>query len=89
MTVEQTRDVVICPQCKGAGQVYRLSKDGTPYMLHGQPVLEFCPVCDGEGRLIRVTTVEYMRIPTNIVDEDTSGKKQSVFNKIRDRIQKK
>lgn len=87
--MEQIRDVVICPQCKGAGQVYRLNKDGTPYMMHGKPVLEYCPVCDGEGRLLRITTVEYMRIPSSIVETSEKNNNQTFFGKIKEKLQKR
>lgn len=89
MNMEQSREVIICPQCKGVGQAYRLSKTGTPYMAHGKPVLEICPLCDGEGRLLRITTIEYLQIPTHIVNSQDRNDKHNVLKKLKEKILKK
>lgn len=83
--MEQKREVVICPQCKGAGRVYRLKKDGTPYMDRGRPIQEYCPVCDGEGRILKITTVEYARFPSSIVDAQGTQYK-SCFDRLKEKI---
>lgn len=81
--MEQKKEVIICPQCRGTGQTYRLNRDNTPYMSHGRPVFDFCSLCDGNGRLLRLTTVEYMRVPSNIIDAGEYHRKQSIFDKIK------
>ncbi|MGN0414470.1 MAG: hypothetical protein ACI4FX_03135 [Agathobacter sp.] len=86
--MEQTKEVIICPQCKGAGRVYRMKKDGTPYMERGQPILEYCPVCDGEGRILKITTIEYVRFPSSIVDSQNSEYK-SGFDRLKEKIRSK
>lgn len=84
--MEQKKNVIICPQCKGAGRVYRLKKDGTPYLERGQPILEYCPLCDGEGRLLQIITVEYARLPSAIVDTQNNQYK-SGLDKLKEKFQ--
>lgn len=82
------KDVVVCPNCKGVGQTYKLNQNGTPYIYHGKPLLEPCPMCNGEGRLIRQITVELFQIPTSIVDSELQPEKTGLFDSIKSKFKK-
>lgn len=86
--MEVKRDVVVCPACKGVGQTYKLNQNGTPYMYHGKPLLEPCAMCNGEGRLIRQTTIELFQIPTTIVDSEPQPEKSGLINSIKSKFKK-
>lgn len=86
--MEVKRDIVVCPCCKGIGQTYHQNKDGTPYMYHGKPLLEPCSMCNGEGRLIRQTTIELFQIPTTIVDSETRPEKTGLLGSIKSKFKK-
>lgn len=80
--MEQEQQIITCPQCKGIGIVQRLNNDGTPYMYHGRPLTEPCPSCDNTGRLLKVITVEYYKLPVDnqIIDEPQPQKKRGILN---------
>lgn len=86
--MEVKRDIVVCPSCKGVGQTYKLNNNGSPYMYHGKPLLEPCSMCNGEGRLIRQTTIELFQIPSTIVEADTPQEKSGLLGSIKSKFKK-
>lgn len=75
--MQEERSIVLCPQCQGAGRIPRTCKDGNIYVVHGKPVYSPCPVCDGEGRLIRITTISYMRLTPSVVESSSGNDKET------------
>lgn len=82
--MEQEKKIIACTQCKGIGLVQRLNTDGSPYLYHGKPLTETCPLCEGTGRLLQVITIELYRIPVenNVIDEPQPQKKRGILNGI-------
>lgn len=79
--LEQKREIVVCPQCKGIGKVAKLNTDGSYYISRGEPVLELCPSCDGERVVLKQETIEYFRMSPQIIQEETE--KKGMFKKWR------
>lgn len=57
-------------------------------MYHGKPLLEPCSMCNGEGRLIRQTTIELFQIPSTIVEADTPQEKSGLLGSIKSKFKK-
>lgn len=76
--MEQTKEIVLCPRCNGAGKEVKCNKDGTPYITRGQRTYELCSCCDGERVVVKQVTIEYFKVATNVVEE---SKKKGIFEK--------
>lgn len=70
MNGNQESKIIVCPNCKGAGKVYRMNKNGTPYVSKGQPQMIECEYCNGERVVIERTTVEHFILNPTIVEEE-------------------
>lgn len=73
---EESREMIICPHCKGVGLDYKRDKNGGVWMHRGKPITEPCQSCDGQGKLIKVTYVEYYLVPPNGIIEYVEEPKQ-------------
>lgn len=68
--MEQKQTIIVCPKCKGFGQVIKMNKDGTPYVVRGNPVTELCDYCNGEHVVVERTTKEHFLITPAVVEEE-------------------
>lgn len=80
---EEQRDIILCRQCRGTGKVPRRNSDGSLYVLHGKPVADTCPVCDGTGRLLRIINIRYSKITPAVIEDSTeNGKTEGLLGRI-------
>lgn len=78
--MEQIREVVVCPQCKGLGLIPMIDNTGRQLFRKGMPQTEPCPSCNGDRVLLKQVTTEYFLLTPNIVEEEKS-KKGGIFSK--------
>ena len=78
--MEQIKQIQICQRCKGTGKAIALDENGHPLLLRGQPYLELCPLCEGEGRVLVVQTTEVFPLTANVIEEAPKEKEITFKN---------
>jgi len=72
----KTEEIVLCEACKGKGTVEHSELEDFHHGTYKHWETD-CDVCDGGGRLLKVTTIEYKKLSSAI------GAKESKDGNIR------
>jgi DnaJ-class molecular chaperone len=62
MNNKKFSEVELCGKCKGTGKL----KVGNLREMHNHDI-DNCPYCDGEGSMIKVTTIEYLKKTKDLI----------------------
>ena len=68
--MEQKQQIIIWPKCQGTGKDYQRNKDGSLYLVRGQPLMIMCDYCNGERAVLERVTTEHFLLTPEIIEEE-------------------
>ena len=62
------KEIIICPTCYGQGQIKTEEYTGDHHKSDWDIKYPKCTVCDGAGRMVKVTSITYLKITNKSTD---------------------